>query len=250
MQGKLLASQLETAGSSQLPPTGMNPDKLFDYLDGNLPQYERAQLEEQLATDPQLQRELAMARRIHKGMRGDSEEIVAPPDPRELERGRKIGARVGAAFIGLVLLNVFIGIFFILRDHKPKKVRDAARQQIASSLERAAVNALPPPTLADEIVISTPAAERNAFADKVLAAAEQVGGSAAKALPNEHRTTVIAELPTNRETDFRNALVPLGAPVPPSPAQASGAPETTAKKLIEVQINEREIVPAHPQASP
>src|ERR1700719_4517812 len=32
----------------------MNPEKLFDYIEGNLPQAERAQIEEQLATDPQL----------------------------------------------------------------------------------------------------------------------------------------------------------------------------------------------------
>jgi hypothetical protein len=226
----------------------LNPDKLFDYLDGNLPLYEREQLEEQLASDPQLQRELAMARRIHSGMRGDSQETIAPPDPREMERGRKIGGRVGAAFLALVLLNVFIGIFFIVRGHQPKNVSDEARQQIASSLERAAVNALPPPSLADEIVISTSAAERNALADKVVAAAEQVGGSAAKALPNEHRTTVIVELAPTRETDFRNALVPLGAP--PAPLATTPAPDAAAKKLLEVQINERETVPAHPQASP
>lgn len=225
----------------------LNPDKLFDYLDGNLPAYEREQLEEQLANDPQLQRELAIARRIHKGMRGDSQEVIAPPDPRELERGRKIGGRVGAAFAALVLLNVFIGVFFIIHGHQPKNVSDEARKQIAASLERAAANALPPPTLADEIVITTSSAERNALADKIVAAAEQVGGSAAKALPNEHSTTVIAELPTNRESEFRAALVPLGALARPP---ITPAPDAPPKKLLEVHINERETVPAHPQASP
>ena len=50
----------------------MNPDKLFDYLDGRLPGAERAALEQQLISDKQLQRELALAREIHAGMRGDS----------------------------------------------------------------------------------------------------------------------------------------------------------------------------------
>jgi anti-sigma factor RsiW len=40
----------------------MNPDKLFDYLEGRLPASERAALDERLISDNQLQRELAVAR--------------------------------------------------------------------------------------------------------------------------------------------------------------------------------------------
>jgi len=50
----------------------MNPDKLFDYLEGRLPASERAALEERLMSDKQLQREFAVARQIHAGMRGES----------------------------------------------------------------------------------------------------------------------------------------------------------------------------------
>src|SRR5438477_34936 len=57
----------------------MNPDKLFDYLEGRLPAPERAALEDRLMSDKQLQRELAVARQIHAGMRGDSREVVVPP---------------------------------------------------------------------------------------------------------------------------------------------------------------------------
>src|SRR5438105_1168611 len=39
----------------------MNPDKLFDYLDGKLSATERVALEERLASDQQLQRELAVS---------------------------------------------------------------------------------------------------------------------------------------------------------------------------------------------
>src|SRR6266481_4749238 len=39
----------------------MNPDKLFDYLEGRLPASERAALEKRLISDKQLQRELAVA---------------------------------------------------------------------------------------------------------------------------------------------------------------------------------------------
>ncbi|HET6886578.1 MAG TPA: hypothetical protein VFH87_01520, partial [Candidatus Udaeobacter sp.] len=72
----------------------MNPDKLFDYLEGNLPPAERAALEEQLISDKQLQRELAVARQIHAGMRGDSREVLLPPTQDAItEQGRKMALR-------------------------------------------------------------------------------------------------------------------------------------------------------------
>ena len=65
----------------------MNPEKLFDYLEGNLNAEERAQLEAQLASDPQLQRELDIAREMHRRARGsrevlgESEDLAMPPAP-------------------------------------------------------------------------------------------------------------------------------------------------------------------------
>ena len=40
----------------------MNPDKLFDYLDGKLSPADRTALEEKLMSDPQLRREFNVAR--------------------------------------------------------------------------------------------------------------------------------------------------------------------------------------------
>src|SRR6266851_5335432 len=57
------------ASGVTLSRCNMNPDKLFDYLDGKLSETERAALEERLTSDQQLQREIAVARRIHAGMR-------------------------------------------------------------------------------------------------------------------------------------------------------------------------------------
>src|ERR1051326_6223136 len=91
----------------------MNPDKLFDYLDGRLPAAERAALEEQLISDKQLQRELAMALQIHAGMRGDSREVLLPPRSNLTEQGRKTALRVGIAFIILMALNVAFGLWLI-----------------------------------------------------------------------------------------------------------------------------------------
>src|SRR5207237_9201830 len=68
----------------------MNPDKLFDYLEGRLPAAERAALEERLITDKQLQRELAVARQIHAGMLAASREILLPSEPDMTEQGRKM----------------------------------------------------------------------------------------------------------------------------------------------------------------
>jgi len=66
----------------------MNPDKLFDYLEGRLLPKERAALEEQLMSDKQLQREFAVARRIHAGMHSDSREVVLPAQPEDRKSTR------------------------------------------------------------------------------------------------------------------------------------------------------------------
>ena len=91
----------------------MYPDKLFDYLQGRLPAADRAALEERLSSDKQLQRELAVARQIYAGMRGDSREILQSPRPGLTEQGRKMALRVGAAFIILMAVNVGFGLWLI-----------------------------------------------------------------------------------------------------------------------------------------
>src|SRR5207302_7936735 len=97
----------------------MSPDKLFDYLDGKLSTRERAELEQRLISDEQLQRELAVARQIHAGMRGDSREVLLPPRPDFTEQGREMALRVGAAFIILMAVNVGFGLWLIAR-HETK----------------------------------------------------------------------------------------------------------------------------------
>src|SRR5437762_14206840 len=138
----------------------MNPDKLFDYLEGRLPAADRAALEQRLISDKQLQRELAVARQIHAGMRGDSREVVLSAGPDVTEQGRKMALRVGAAFIILMAVNVGIGLWFIAR-HEARNPNRAlleaqTREQILKSIEHAAATALTPaPSLGvDEITIS------------------------------------------------------------------------------------------------
>ena len=139
----------------------MNPEKLFDYLEGKLSETERLRLEEQLAADPQLQRELAIAREMHRRSSGsrevllesDEAEVPSPPKP--------LGRRLITAFAALVLLNVFVGIAFIIGkkgDRTGERDREAAtRQQLTESLQRTANGALPLPTIGDDIHLPAPA---------------------------------------------------------------------------------------------
>src|SRR5437867_12125547 len=94
----------------------MNPDKLFDYLEGRLPAAERAALEEQLISDKQLQRQLAVARQIHAGMRANSLDVLLHPEPVATEQGRKMALRVGAAFIIFMAVNPGFGLWLIASD--------------------------------------------------------------------------------------------------------------------------------------
>ena len=155
---------------SQKRPTiceEMNPDKLFDYLEGRLSPTERAALEEQLMSDKQLQREFAVARQIHAGMRGDSQEVVLPAPPDGPEQGRKMAVRVGVAFMVLMFVNVGIGLWFIFRHESKNPNRPLLeaqmREQIAKSIERAAASLTPAPNALGVTEITIPAETGNSM---------------------------------------------------------------------------------------
>ena len=229
----------------------MNPDKLFDYLEGSLPAAERAALEEQLISDRQLQRELAVARQIHAGMHGDSREVLLSTQPDVTERGRKMALRIGAVFIILMALNVGVGLWLIAR-HESKNPNRAVleaqtRQQITKSLEHAATAALTPlPSFGvSEITISTAPGRLDAMSEEVVAMVGRLGGSATKGLPDEHRIGVLVDLPSTRESEFRALIASLagGASGSASPATKEGAPGSTTpapteKRSFVVQIFE------------
>jgi hypothetical protein len=212
----------------------MNPDKLFDYLEGRLPAAERAALEERLMSDKQLQRELAVARQIHAGMRGDSREVLLPPRPDVTEQGRKMAVRVGAAFIVLMAVNVGIGLWLIAR-HETKNPNRALlerqmREQIANSLEHAAATFTPAPLGVGEITIPAAAGKLEVVADQVVAIASRFGGSATKGLEDRGRLSVLVDVPSNRDPEFRAAISSMvgealpSAATPATASQASGSP--------------------------
>jgi hypothetical protein len=221
----------------------MNPEKLFDYIEGNLPEAERARIEEQLAAEPQLQRELAIAREIHRRSRGSRE--VLGEDPEIPLPAKPLGRRLLIAFAALVLLNVLVGIAFIIGKKNGTgeiRAREAAtRQQLEASLQKTAETSLPLPTIGDEIRLPAPVAERDRVADNVIQLAKQCGGSAAKAPQDDKSIIVIVDLPSTRADEFRRALVPLAPPdYSPKPEPS---PSTDKRTILQVRV-------ADPASSP
>jgi hypothetical protein len=233
----------------------MNPDKLFDYLEGRLPTAERAALEQRLISDKQLQRELAVARQIHAGMRGDSREVLLPSQSDVTERGRKMALRVGAAFIVLMAVNVGIGLWLIAR-HETKNpnrslLETQMRQQIANSLEHAAATFTPAPLGVSEIMVPAPSGKLDMVAGEVVTIASRFGASATKGLPDKDRLSVLVDLPSNRESEFRKAISSMVAgatlqsatPAPPTQEPGSTISATGGKKSFVVQIVEQSATP-------
>jgi hypothetical protein len=229
----------------------MNPDKLFDYLEGRLPATERAALEQRLISDKQLQRELAVALQIHTGMRGDSREVLLPPKPDATEQSRKMALRVGAVFIILMAVNVGFGLWLIAR-HETKNPNRALlesqmREQIAKSIERAAATLTPGPNAlgVSEITVPATTGKLDSVADKVVAIASRFGGSSTKGLPDQGRLSVLVDLPSNHESEFRAAIASITAAgsgsTTPATAQEAGSaiPATAEKKSFVVQIIEQ-----------
>jgi len=229
----------------------VNPDKLFDYLDGRLLPTERAALEERLMSDKQLQRELAVARQIHAGMHGDSREVVLPRPAHVPEEGRKMAIRIGAAFMVLVFVNVGIGLWFIFRHESRNPNRPLLeaqmREQIAKSIDRAATLTPAPNALGvSEITIPAETGKVDAAANQVVAISSRLGGSATKGLQDRDRLTILVGVPANREQEFRAAIASIGGgerPEPSNPTTAqepgSSPPATADKKSFVVKIVER-----------
>jgi anti-sigma factor RsiW len=218
----------------------MNPDKWFDYLEGKLPEWERARLEEELATDAQLQREFAAARRIHSNMHGESREVLLEDDPATLQRGRKLALRVGTAFIILMGLNVAAGLWLIAHKEASNPNRKLLNEQaVRESAERAAASLTPPPLGLSDISITVERGQLNSAADKVVAISQRLGGSATKGLPDPQHIGVLVDLAENREAEFRAALAGLSGPAPTAPSPNESPGQGSEKKSFIIHLVER-----------
>jgi hypothetical protein len=213
----------------------MNPDKLFDYLEGKLSPSERAELEERLMSDPQARRELTVARQIHSDMR-DSREILGVAEPTLEERGAVLGRRFAIAFSVLVFANVLFGIYAIAFMKTKERKRVSTEQnwtELEDNLARAAAVALPTPSLdVDEIKFTAPVKEQDKLTNKVIAAAKELGGSGTKGLADQKGVLLFAEIPTARLSDFRESMKKLGATVP----EASVEPKGVEKTILQIRI--------------
>jgi hypothetical protein len=227
----------------------MNPEKLFDYLEGRLSLKERAALEEKLMSDKQLQREFAVARQIHAGMRGDSQEVVIPATPDASPQGRHMAIRIGVAFMVLMFVNVGIGLYFIFRHESTNPNRPLLeaqmRDQIAKSIERAATLTPAPNALGvGEITIPVGTGKVDVVADNVVAIVSRLGGSATKGVPDGGHVTILVDLPAGRESEFRATMAAIQGGRSPessngSPQPGSTTPAAGEKKSFVVQVVEK-----------
>src|SRR5207253_11243714 len=163
-------------------------------------------------------------------------EVLLPPRPDVTEQGRKMALSVGTAFIVLMAVNVGFGLWLIAR-HETKNQNRALletqmRAQIAKSIERAAATLTPAPNPLGVSEITIPAAtgKLDAVADEVVTITSHLGGSATKGLLDRGRLSVVVDLPSNREPEFRAAIAPIGA----QPSPRSPTPTTAEKKIFVV----------------
>ncbi len=220
----------------------MNPDKLFDYLEGKLSPADRTELEEKLMSDAQLRREFNIAREIHRSGGGAREVIVADDDPAIVQRGARLGPRIATAAMILVMLNVAGGLGVIAWKSKkpdaPARKEAEIRKQLQDSLGAAAQKAMPAPSFsADEIALTSPRTEWENMASRIIAGAAAFGGSGTKGLPDDNVMTVVVDIPQSRVAEFREALS-AASTISPMPAISPGAdlPASVPNERSIVQI--------------
>jgi hypothetical protein len=192
----------------------VNPDRLFDYLEGKLLDQERRELEERLLSDAQLRRELDVARRIHAGMRetrSDAQEVLAEMPEETAARGRRLARRVGLAAMVLVAMNVLLGLLYIARHESKNPNRELlekqSREQLRQALDRAAAAHLTPPpigVMSVNVAVEEGATEN--VADQIVNLAKRLGASGTKGLPDRGRVEVLVEIKGNRAGEFTGAL--------------------------------------------
>ena len=219
----------------------MNPDKLFDYLEGKLPDWERAQLEKQIAEDPQLQKEFAAAHRIHSNMRSESREILVQDDAASTERGRKMALRIGITFLVLMAVNVGGGLWFIAHHEASnpnhKLLQQQAQDQLRESARRAA-SALTASPLALDITVPVAAGQLERVAEQVVVTAQRLGGSATKGLRDGPRIGLLVDVPSQQESEFRAAMAALTKPNSSSTSPNDPLGASSDKKSFVVHVVE------------
>jgi hypothetical protein len=105
------------------------------------------------------------------------------------------------------------------------------REQIANSLEHAAATFTPAPLGVGEITVPAPTGKLEVVADQVVTVASRFGGSATKGLPDQGRLSVLVDVPSSRDAEFRaviSSMVGEGPPASATSATAAQAPGSSA----------------------
>jgi len=156
--------------------------------------------------------------------------------------------RVGVAFIILMAVNVGFGLWLIVR-HETRNPNRALLEtqilyQIVKSLEHAAATLTPAPLGVSEITVPVATGKLDTVADEVVTIASRLSGSATKGLQDGSRISILVDIPSNREQEFRGAIASITAERPGSPTPATAAtatiPATAEKKSFVVQIIEEQ----------
>ena len=124
------------------------------------------------------------------------------------------------------------------------------REQIAKSIERAAALTPAPNVLGvTEMTISAATGKMDNVANEVVTITGRLGGSATKGLQDSNRLSVLVDVPSNREQEFRAKIASIAEERPSSSAFAEAtagrptpatetSPATDEKKSFVVQIAE------------
>jgi hypothetical protein len=162
--------------------------------------------------------------------------------------------RVGVAFMILMLVNVGIGLWFIFKHESKNPNRPLLeaqmREQIAKSIERAAALTPTPNVLGvTEITISAATGKMDSVANEVVTIVGHLGGSATKGLQDSNRLSVLVDVPSSQEQEFRAQVASIAEETTGSSASAKATadkptaatetiPATGEKKSFVVQIVE------------
>jgi Tfp pilus assembly protein PilN len=190
----------------------VNPDKLFDYLDGKLPEHERHRLEEQLMNDAEARREFDVARRIHAATGGGREHLeVVDEVVGDRSQGKRAVRQILLATLVLVAVNVFLGLLYIAHHESTNPNRalldQQNREELRQALDRAAADALTPPPLGvTELNLTVEKGREQAVADEIVQLTKRLKGTATAGIPDDARMKMLVELGGERSQEFRDAL--------------------------------------------
>jgi anti-sigma factor RsiW len=221
----------------------MIPDRLFNYLDGKLPEHERRAVEEELMNSAEARREFEVARRIHSAAGGGRENLeIFDETTASPRRGRLAAQQILLATLVLVAVNVGLGLLYIAHHEASNPNRalleNQSREQLRQALEKTAAASLTPPPLGlAELHVTAQAGHAATVADEIVQLATRLNGSATKGIPDDSGEKVLVEIAAKRGPGFEAALRNLGGISEASPAISSSAASDEKISLI-VQVSE------------